>query len=91
MSELVGIIYPPRRPAGGSLEGTTFVITGTLSQPRSHFQKLIKAAGGKASGSIGQKTDFLLAGEKAGSKLDKAEKFGVPIIDEASFFAMIGK
>ena len=62
--------------------GKTFVITGTLSQSRDHFKDLIEAQGGKVSGSISKKTDFLLAGEKAGSKLTKAESLGVAILSE---------
>jgi len=64
------------------IAGKTFVITGTLSKPRDHFKKLIENAGGKVSSAISKKTDFLLAGENAGSKLDKAKKFGTVILDE---------
>ncbi len=68
--------------SAGPLTGKTFVITGTLSQPREHFQKLIEGAGGKVSGSVSKSTDYLLAGDKAGSKLAKAGSLGVTIIDE---------
>ena len=67
----------------GSLTGKAFVITGTLSQPRPEFKKLIEINGGKVSSAISGKTDYLLAGESAGSKRDKAEKLGVTIIDES--------
>lgn len=67
------------------VSGKTFVITGTLSQPRDHFKELIEQNGGKVSGSISAKTDYLLAGEKAGSKLTKAEKLGVNVLSESSF------
>ena len=66
----------------------TFVITGTLSQPRSYYENIIKAAGHKCSGSISSKTDYLLAGDKAGSKLTKANELGVKVIDELTFNKM---
>jgi DNA ligase (NAD+) len=69
--------------------GKTFVITGSLSQPRPAFKKQIESLGGKVSGSISRNTDYLLAGEKAGSKADKAEQLGVKVLDEAAFNAML--
>lgn len=69
--------------------GKTFVITGTLSQSRSHFKKLIEDKGGKVSGSVSVKTDFLLAGEAAGSKRIKAESLNVTILDENELTQMI--
>jgi DNA ligase (NAD+) len=80
-----GVTFPDYRKAGGEgkLSGRTFVITGTLSQPRNHFKNLIEEQGGKVSGSVSSKTDYLLAGEDAGSKLDKARKLGTRIIDES--------
>lgn len=67
------------------LKDLTFVITGTLSQSRDHFKELILAQGGKVSESVSAKTNYLLAGEKAGSKLTKAEKLGVMILSEEDF------
>lgn len=64
------------------LTGKTFVITGTLSAPRPEFQKLIEEKGGKVSGSVSSKTNFVLSGEGGGSKKTKAESLGVPVIDE---------
>jgi len=58
----------------------TFVITGTLEKPRKYYQDLIESAGHKCSGSVSKKTHYVLAGEEAGSKLDKAKSFGIPII-----------
>tara|TARA_B110000879_G_scaffold210568_1_gene300974 strand:- start:3954 stop:6035 length:2082 start_codon:yes stop_codon:yes gene_type:complete len=85
--------YDPEKSASQNsdspIAGKTFVITGTLSKPRPEFKKLIEAAGGKVSGSISSKTDFLLAGEKAGSKRAKAESLGVTILDEEAFEAML--
>lgn len=69
--------------------GKTFVITGTLSQSRSHFKKIIEKKGGKISGSVSAKTDYLLAGESAGSKLTKAESLNVAILNEESFNEII--
>ncbi|MDJ0754903.1 MAG: NAD-dependent DNA ligase LigA [Ardenticatenaceae bacterium] len=68
------------------LAGLTFVITGTLpTLSRDEAKALIEANGGKVTGSVSKKTDFLLLGEKAGSKLTKAEKLGVPTLSEAEF------
>ncbi len=74
----------------GPLEGKTVVITGTLpGMGRKEAEELVKENGGKVSGSVSKKTSFLLAGEAAGSKLDKARKLGVPVISEGEFLAMI--
>lgn len=75
-------------PLDNDLSGKTFVLTGTLSRPRPEFAAEIQAAGGKVTGSVSAKTDFLVAGEKAGSKLAKAEKLGVTVLDEAGLLAM---
>ena len=64
------------------LSGRTFVITGTLSKSRDHFKGLIEQAGGKVTGSVSSKTDFLLVGDNPGSKLDKARELGTKIIKE---------
>ena len=73
------------------LAGKTFVITGTLSgMTRDEARELLQAAGAKVSGSVSAKTDYLLAGEKAGSKLTKAEKLGVEVIDEAGLRQLLG-
>ena len=85
--------YDPEKSAAQSSEspiaGKTFVITGTLSKPRPEFQKIIESLGGKVSGSISAKTDYLLAGEKAGSKRTKAESLGVIILDEGTFTKLV--
>lgn len=77
-------------PASGNLEGKKFVVTGTLSQPRNHFKGLIESNGGTFQSSVNQSTDYLLAGEGGGSKRQKAERLGVPVISEVDFLAMIG-
>jgi len=68
----------------GPLAGQVFVLTGTLpTLKRDEAKALIEAAGGKVSGSVSRKTDYLVAGEEAGSKLDKAQELKVPVLDEA--------
>ena len=75
---------------GIALEGLTFVLTGTLpTLSRAQAQEMIRKNGGKATGSVSKKTSIVLAGESAGSKLDKARELGVRIIDEAQFLQMI--
>ncbi len=79
------------RPAGGVFEGMTFVLTGTLpTYTRSEAAGLIESRGGKVSGSVSKKTTYLLAGEAAGSKLDKAQSLGIPVLDEVEFRRMAG-
>jgi len=75
--------------ASDKLNGTTWVITGTLSEDRETIADTIRANGGKVSSSVSGKTTYLLAGEDAGSKLDKATKLGVKILTEAEFRAML--
>jgi len=72
-----------------TLSGKTFVITGTLSQPRPEFKKITEANGGKVSSSISKNTDYLLCGEKGGSKRDKAINLDVTILNEEEFLNMI--
>lgn len=67
------------------LEGKTFVITGTLSESRDKYKKMIEDNGGKVSSSVSKKTDYLLAGEEAGSKLSDATKLGIKILNENEF------
>ena len=78
-------IAPP--PAEDSpFAGKTVVLTGTLTQfKRSEAKAKIEALGGRVSGSVSKKTDLLVAGESAGSKLTKAEELGIEVIDEATF------
>lgn len=86
-----GVEFPPQKPAakGTALAGLSFVITGTLSKPRDHFKSLIEQNGGKVSGSVSKKTDYLLCGEDAGSKLEDARKLGVKVITESEFAALL--
>ena len=71
--------------AKSAFEQSTWVITGTLSQPREEIAEAIIGRGGKVSGSVSKKTTYLLAGKEAGSKLDKAKKLGVRVLSEAEF------
>ena len=71
------------------LTGKTFVITGTLSESRDYFKDIIEKNGGKVSGSVSKNTNYLLAGESAGSKLDKATSLGVQILDEQSLATLL--
>jgi len=71
------------------LEGKSFVITGTLSQSRSHYENLIKENGGKVSSSVSSKTSYVLCGENPGSKQQKAEELKVTILDEDEFMKLI--
>ena len=73
------------------LKGKTIVITGTLSRPRADFERMIEAHGGKSSSSVSAKTDFLLLGENAGSKLEKAKSLGIKILSEQDFLKLINE
>ena len=73
------------RPSDGPLAGKRMVITGTLSRPRGDYVERLEAAGGTFTSSVSKNTDYVLAGEEAGSKLDRARELGVPVIDEAGF------
>jgi len=74
--------------SGGPFFGKTVVITGTLSRPRSHYEKIIHELGGRTSSSVSANTHYLLCGDQPGSKLDKAQKLGIPILDEKTFTEM---
>jgi DNA ligase (NAD+) len=84
-------LYQSRSGGTGPFAGKTFVLTGTLpTLTRETATAKIESLGGKVSGSVSKKTDFVLAGEDAGSKLDKAQKLGVKIISEVEFLKMCG-
>jgi len=86
----VNFTEPRAVVAGGPLSGKTVVITGTLpTLSRSKATATIEAAGGRVTGSVSKSTDFLLAGEEAGSKLDKAKTLGVEVIDEAELLRRV--
>ena len=73
------------------ISGKTFVLTGTLTRPRREIEEMIENLGGKTSSSVSKNTDFVLAGESAGSKLDKAKELGVKVINEDEFFDLIDR
>ena len=75
-----------------SIAGKTIVVTGTMKRmDRSGIEALIESLGASASGSVSKKTDYVVAGESAGSKLNKANELGITVISEDKFFEMIGK
>jgi DNA ligase (NAD+) len=80
------------KKATGRLAGKTIVVTGTLeSFSRQQAEQAIRQAGGKTSSSVSKKTDFVLAGKEPGSKIEKARKFGVAVMDEKQFLQIVGK
>jgi DNA ligase (NAD+) len=91
-----GVTWPStagadRSTGPGVLDGKTFVLTGTLSEPRDVVKARLKALGAKVTGSVSKNTDFVVAGEAAGSKLAKAELLGIAILDEAALDRLIEK
>lgn len=88
----VKLTMEPRKVASGALLGKTLVLTGTLpTLSRKEATELIQQHGGKTSSSVSRNTDFVLAGENAGSKLDRAMQLGVPVLSEEEFFRLIGE
>lgn len=76
-------------PASDRLGGKTFLITGTLDKPRKYYEELIASNGGAVAGGVSKKLDYLIVGSEPGSKLEKARKLGISILDRDAFFAMI--
>ncbi len=84
--------FDPTRAAARLLAGVTVVITGTLAGfSRDEAGEAVRAAGGKVTSSVSKKTDFVVAGENAGSKYDKAVELGVPVLDEAAFRVLLAQ
>jgi len=79
-----------RKERGTKLAGKTFVLTGTLTRPRDLVKKMIEDAGGRVAGSVSKKTDYVVAGTDAGSKLDKAKELGVSVIGENDLDKLLG-
>ncbi|MFO1094438.1 MAG: NAD-dependent DNA ligase LigA [Planctomycetaceae bacterium] len=81
-----------KKPAAGPLTGKTVVVTGTLTRfTRDEIKEFIVAHGGKAAGSVSKKTDYVVAGDEAGSKLDKARELGVKVLTEEEFLGLTGE
>lgn len=88
--EAAGVCPPVAvQERGTALSGLNFVITGTLSQPREHYKALLESQGARVTGSVTGKTSYLLAGEDAGSKLERAQHLGLPVLDEAGLEALL--
>jgi DNA ligase (NAD+) len=87
----VGLYFESVRtkPSDGPLAGKRMVITGTLSRSRGEYVERLEAAGGTFTSSVSNNTDYVLAGEEAGSKLDRARELGVPVIDEVGFEELV--
>lgn len=84
------VVTAEKRVVGTALAGMTFVLTGTLpTLTRDEAKERIEAAGGKVSGSVSKKTSFVVAGDEAGSKLEKAQQLGVKVLDEAGLLEML--
>jgi DNA ligase (NAD+) len=91
--EKSGLTFAEPRSAGGNgtLSGKTYVLTGTLPNlSRTRATELIEAAGGRVAGSVSKKTDAVVAGDDAGSKLEKAKSLGVEVIDESELLRRVG-
>lgn len=90
-----GVAWPDGEPVAGGVQvfaGKTLVLTGTLpTLKRDQAKAMIEAAGGKVAGSVSKKTDYVVAGEEAGSKLEKAVELGVPVIDEAALIELLNQ
>jgi DNA ligase (NAD+) len=84
-------VEPKNKTSDSAIAGSTFVITGTLSQSRDEIADTIIARGGKVSGSVSKKTNYVLAGEEAGSKLEKAKQLGIRVIDESEFRKLLAR
>ena len=84
---------PSGKPEGEAREkvlaGKTFVFTGRISIPREEAKRKVEQLGGRVSSSVTKKTDYVVAGEEPGSKLEKAHKLGVKVIDEEEFMKML--
>lgn len=79
------------KPKGDALAGLTFVLTGELSRPREEVSRELEALGAKVSGSVSKKTSYVVAGPGAGSKLQKAQELGVPVLDEEGLKALLAE
>jgi DNA ligase (NAD+) len=89
---IAGLTFAGRKKVRGTkLAGKTFVLTGTLTRPRDQVKKMIEDAGGRVAGSVSKKTDYVIAGADAGSKLDKANELGISVIGEKDLEDLLGR
>ena len=90
--QAAGVKPTPPAAASSALAGKTFVLTGTMpTLTREDATARIEAAGGKVAGSVSKKTHYVVAGDEAGSKLEKAKTLGVPVLDEAALRRLLGE
>jgi DNA ligase (NAD+) len=91
--EQAGLRWQPLEASEGEqpLAGQTWVLTGTLGMPRARARSLLESLGARVSGSVSAKTTVVLAGAEAGSKLRKAEKLGIEVLDEDAFLALLAQ
>jgi DNA ligase (NAD+) len=88
---LLNYVEPIAPKSGGSLDGVTFCFSGGFPEGKKHWESLVEGLGGKCSSSVSKKTNFLVAGSGSGSKSEKANKLGIPIIDTGGLEKMIGQ
>ena len=88
-----GISWPDEQPPPrqSALSGKIFVLTGALSRPRAEFKERLQRLGAKVAGSVSAKTDYVVAGEAAGAKLEKAEALGVAVLNEAELEELLAR
>jgi DNA ligase (NAD+) len=84
------VVEKRKEKSGDTLDGKRFLFTGRLTVPRSTAEEMVRSAGGEIAGSISRRVDYVVAGEEAGSKLNKAMELGVKVIGEPEFFELIG-
>ncbi len=85
----LSFVAEQKEKASGNLDGKSFLITGTLDKPRKYYEELILNNGGKLASGVSKNLDYLIAGEKAGSKLSKAESLNIPVLDAEKFMKML--
>ena len=90
IDDLLNFVEPVEAASGGSLDGVNFCFSGGFPDGKKHWESLVESHGGKCTGSVSKKTNYLVAGSGSGSKSEKANKLGIPIIDTAALEKLIG-